>query len=30
MISARYPLPEAPAAFAKAAGRGTLKVLLEA
>jgi alcohol dehydrogenase len=30
MISARYPLPEAPAAFAKAAERGALKVLLEA
>jgi threonine dehydrogenase-like Zn-dependent dehydrogenase len=30
LISARYPLPEAPAAFAKAAERGVLKVLLEA
>lgn len=30
MISARYPLQEAPAAFAKAAERGVLKVLLEA
>jgi threonine dehydrogenase-like Zn-dependent dehydrogenase len=29
MISARYPLAEAPAAFAKAAERGVLKVLLE-
>ena len=29
LISARYPLAEAPAAFAKAAERGTLKVLLE-
>jgi len=28
MIAARYPLREAPAAFARAAGRGTLKVLL--
>lgn len=30
MISARYPLAEASAAFAKAAERGVLKVLLEA
>jgi len=30
MIAARYPLREAPAAFARAAGRGALKVLLEA
>ena len=30
MISARYPLSEAPAAFAKAAERGVLKVLLDA
>jgi alcohol dehydrogenase len=29
MISARYPLADAPAAFAKAAERGVLKVLLE-
>jgi len=29
MISARFPLSEAPAAFAKASERGTLKVLLE-
>jgi threonine dehydrogenase-like Zn-dependent dehydrogenase len=29
MISARYPLAEAPAAFAKAAEHGALKVLLE-
>jgi alcohol dehydrogenase len=28
MIAARFPLVEAPAAFARAAGRGTLKVLL--
>jgi alcohol dehydrogenase len=30
MIAARFPLGEAPAAFARAAQRGTLKVLLEA
>jgi alcohol dehydrogenase len=30
MITARYPLAEGPAAFAKAAERGALKVLLEA
>jgi len=30
MIAARYPLREAPAAFARAAERGTLKVLLTA
>jgi alcohol dehydrogenase len=29
MISARHPLREAPEAFARAASRGTLKVLLE-
>ena len=29
MVAARYPLREAPAAFARAAERGTLKVLLE-
>ncbi len=28
MIAARFPLPEATQAFARAAGRGTLKVLL--
>jgi alcohol dehydrogenase len=28
MVSARFPLSEAPAAFARAAERGTLKVLL--
>jgi len=30
MIADRFPLREAPAAFARAAGRGTLKVLLDA
>jgi threonine dehydrogenase-like Zn-dependent dehydrogenase len=30
MVAARYPLREAPAAFARAAERGTLKVLLHA
>ena len=29
MISARFPLSEGPAAFARAAARGTLKVLIE-
>jgi hypothetical protein len=28
MVAARYPLRDAPAAFAHAAQRGTLKVLL--